>query len=108
MKQDYHKTQGGQVCVFMEYTSLRWLVKERNALPWKRHFREAVYFRTGAKDTQLSLIFSENSQFSLREDIDDVISFSNLLFICAQFANIFVKLSEAGECKNEEENFSMT
>ena len=47
----------------------------------------------GAKDTQLSLIFS---------DIDDVISFSNLLFICAQFANIFVKLSEAGECKNED------
>ena len=62
------------------------------------------------KDTQLrvSLIFSENSQFSLREDIDDVISFSNLLIICAQFANIFVKLSEAGECKNEEGNFSVT
>ena len=64
--------------------------------------------KCGAKDTQLSLIFSENSQFSLREDIDDVISFSNLLFICAQFANIFVKLSEAGECKNEEENFAVT
>ena len=62
----------------------------------------------GAKDTQLSLIFGENSQFSLREDIDDVISFSNLLFICAQFANVFVKLSEAGECKNEEEKFSVT
>ena len=60
-----------------------------------------------AKEAQLSLIFSENSQFTLREDIDDVISFSNLLF-CAQFANIFVKLSEAGECKNEEKNFAVT
>ena len=61
----------------MEYTSLGWLVKERNTLPWQWHFRgtvDAVQFQTvvlavegdepttrkirecGANETQLSLI----------------------------------------------------
>ena len=30
--------------VFMEYMSLGWLVKERNTLPWRRHFRGTVEF----------------------------------------------------------------
>ena len=84
---------------------LHGLVKERNALPWKRHFREAVYFRTGAKDSQLSLIFSENSQFSLREDIDDGISFSNLFFICAQFGNIFGSYLKQENVKTKKKTF---
>ena len=86
MKQEYHKTQRGQLLVFMEYTSLWWLVKERNTLSWQRHFRgtvelnfkDAVQLRTvvlaveinepttkkirecGAKETQLSLILVSN------------------------------------------------
>ena len=44
MKQEYHKRQRGQLHVFMEYTSLEWLVKERNNLPWQQHFRGTVEF----------------------------------------------------------------
>ena len=44
MKQEYQKTQRGQLNIFMEYTSLEWLVKERNALPLQRHFRRTVEF----------------------------------------------------------------
>ena len=66
MKQEYHKTQRGQLHVFMEYASLGWLVKERNTLSWQ--FRTVVLAveidepttknirECGAKETLLSLI----------------------------------------------------
>ena len=44
MKQEYYKTRRGQLHVFMEYASLGWLVKERNTLPWQRHFRGTIEY----------------------------------------------------------------
>ena len=87
----------------------------------KKTTRKLKFIRNYIRD--LSRVFSISS---LREDIDDVISFWNLLFICAQFAKLMLRkhgeryireviwswhkivLWRAGECKYEEENFAVT